>query len=229
MIQIRRSDERGHAKLDWLDSRFTFSFADYYDPKHTQFRSLRVINEDHVAPGQGFGMHPHRDMEIITYILDGAIEHRDNMGNRGVIRPGEVQKMSAGSGVMHSEFNPSKTQSAHLLQIWLMPDRGGIKPSYEQHTFAPGEIAGQFQPIAGKDGAVSIHQDAELFAAKLEPGQKAEHKLAQGRHAWIQVARGAGKLNGKDLKAGDGAAISDEKSVAFEPTEASEVLLFDLA
>jgi redox-sensitive bicupin YhaK (pirin superfamily) len=229
MIQIRRSDERGHAKLDWLDSRFTFSFADYYDPKHTQFRSLRVINEDHVAPGQGFGMHPHRDMEIITYILDGAIEHRDNMGNRGVIRPGEVQKMSAGSGVMHSEFNPSKTQSAHLLQIWLMPDRGGIKPSYEQHTFAPGEIAGQFQPIAGKDGAVSIHQDAELFAAKLEPGQKAEHALAPGRHAWIQIARGAGKLNGKVLQAGDGAAISDEKSVAFEPTEASEVLLFDLA
>jgi quercetin 2,3-dioxygenase len=229
MIQIRRSDERGHAKLDWLDSRFTFSFADYFDPEHVQFRSLRVINEDHVAPGQGFGMHPHRDMEIITYILDGAIEHRDNMGNRGVIRPGEVQKMSAGTGVMHSEFNPSKTQAAHLLQIWLMPDHKGIKPSYEQHTFAPGEIAGQFQPIAGKDGAVSIHQDAELFAAKLEPGQKAEHNLAAGRHAWIQVARGAGKLNGKDLKAGDGAAISDEKSVAFESTEASEVLLFDLA
>jgi redox-sensitive bicupin YhaK (pirin superfamily) len=229
MIQIRRSDERGHAKLDWLDSRFTFSFADYYDPEHIQFRSLRVINEDHIAPGQGFGMHPHRDMEIITYILDGAIEHRDNMGNRGVIRPGEIQKMSAGTGVMHSEFNPSKTQPTHLLQIWLMPDRQGIKPSYEQHTFAPGEIAGQFQPIAGKDGAVSIHQDAELFAAKLEPGQKAEHALADGRHAWLQVARGAGKLNGKELKTGDGAAISGEKTVSFESSEASEILLFDLA
>jgi redox-sensitive bicupin YhaK (pirin superfamily) len=229
MIQIRRSDERGHAKLDWLDSRFTFSFANYFDPEHVQFRSLRVINEDHVAPGQGFGMHPHRDMEIITYILDGAIEHRDNMGNRGVIRPGEVQKMSAGTGVMHSEFNPSKTQPAHLLQIWLMPDHKGIKPSYEQHTFTPGEIAGQFQPIAGKDGAVSIHQDAELFAAKLEPGQKAGHPLAEGRHAWIQVARGAGKLNGTELKAGDGAAISDERSITFEPSEPSEVLLFDLA
>lgn len=229
MIQIRPSDERGHAQLGWLDSRFTFSFADYYDPEYLQFRSLRVINEDRIAPGQGFGMHPHRDMEIITYVLDGAIEHRDSMGNHGVIRPGEIQKMSAGTGVMHSEFNPSQSQSTHLLQIWIMPEKRGIKPDYEEHKFTPGELNGQFQPIAGRNGTVSIQQDADLLAAKLKPGEKATHELAPGRHAWLQVARGAGKVNGVAVKAGDGVAISDEPSVRFEPTEQSEVLLFDLA
>ncbi|MFZ0634523.1 MAG: pirin family protein [Candidatus Acidiferrales bacterium] len=229
MIQIRQSDERGHGDPGWLDSRFTFSFADYYDPEHVEFRSLRVINEDHVAPGQGFGMHPHRDMEIITYVLEGAIEHRDNMGNRGVVRPGEIQKMSAGTGVMHSEYNPSPTQPVHLLQIWITPERRGIKPSYEQHTFTPGELDGKFQPIAGAEGAVSLHQDAELLAAKLAPGQRAVHELKPGRHAWAQIARGGGKLNGQFVKAGDGAAISNESQVTFEPTESSEVLLFDLA
>ena len=229
MIQIRPSDERGHAQHGWLDSRFTFSFADYDDPEHVQFRSLRVINEDHIAPGQGFGMHPHRDMEIITYVLEGVIEHRDSMGNHGVIRPGEIQKMSAGTGVMHSEFNPSPTQATHLLQIWIMPNRRGIKPSYEEHKFAPGELEGQFEPVAGHNGIVTIQQDAELLAAKLKAGGNATHKLAKGRHAWLQVARGAGKVNGAAVKAGDGVAISDENSVRFEATEPAEVLLFDLA
>ncbi|MFZ0908143.1 MAG: pirin family protein [Candidatus Acidiferrales bacterium] len=228
MIEIRLSDERGHAQHGWLDSRFTFSFADYDDPKHVQFRSLRVINEDHVAPGRGFGMHPHRDMEIITYILEGAIEHRDNMGNRGVIRPGEIQKMSAGTGILHSEFNPSQTQPAHLLQIWIMPDKRGIKPTYEEHKFAPDELDGQFQPVAGPNATVTIQQDAELLAAKLKPGQKASHELLPERHGWLQVARGAGKVNGHPVKAGDGVAVSDETSINFEATEQSEVLLFDL-
>jgi len=228
MIQIRPSDERGRAQHGWLDSRFTFSFADYDDPAHVQFRSLRVINEDRIAPGQGFGMHPHRDMEIVTYILEGAIEHRDSMGNRGVIRPGEIQKMSAGTGILHSEFNPSQTQPAHLLQIWITPSKHGIKPSYEEHKFAPGELDGKFQPIAGPNATVIIEQDAELLAARLKPGDKAVHELGPGRHAWLQVARGAGKVNGQVVKQGDGVAISDEKSVSFEPTEPSEVLLFDL-
>jgi len=229
MIQIRPSNERGHAQHGWLDSRFTFSFADYDDPEHVQFRSLRVINEDHIAPGQGFGMHPHRDMEIITYVLDGAIEHRDSMGNHGVIRPGEIQKMSAGTGITHSEFNPSQTQPTHLLQIWIFPDRRGLKPAYEEHKFTQGELDGQFQPIAGRNGTVTIHQDVELFGAKLQAGQTATRQLAPGRHAWLQLARGAGKVNGIEVKAGDGAAISDETSVRFEAAEPSEVLLFDLA
>ena len=229
MIQIRPSEERGHAQHGWLDSRFTFSFADYDDPEHVQFRSLRVINEDHIAPGQGFGMHPHRDMEIITYVLEGVIEHRDSMGNHGVIRPGEIQKMSSGTGVMHSEFNPSQSQPTHLLQIWLVPNKRGIKPSYEEHKFAPGELSREFQPIAGRNGTVSIQQDAELLAAKLKRGENATHQLAPGRYAWLQVARGSGKVNGVVVKAGDGVAISDEPSVRFEPTEQSEVLLFDLA
>jgi redox-sensitive bicupin YhaK (pirin superfamily) len=229
MIQIRPSDERGHAAHGWLDSRFTFSFDKYYNPEHMGFRSLRVINEDHVAPGQGFGMHPHQDMEILTYMLSGALEHRDSSGNRGVVRPGEIQKMSAGTGILHSEMNPSPKEEAHLLQIWLLPEKKGIKPEYEQVKFAPGELDGGFGLIAGRDGVVSIHQDAALYAAKLMTGEKAKHALAAGRHAWIQVARGAGKLNGKALVAGDGAAISDEKGLEFAASEASELLLFDLA
>jgi len=229
MLQIRPAADRGHSKLDWLDSRFSFSFADYYDPEHTHFRSLRVINEDHIAPGGGFGMHPHRDMEIITYLLDGALEHRDNMGNRGVIHPGEIQKMSAGTGVLHSEFNPSPEAGAHLLQIWLIPDKKGIQPSYEQHTFEKGELDGQFHSIAGANGVISIQQDVELLAARLTAGQKATHRLAESRHVWLQLARGAGSVHGQSIKAGDGVAISKEPAVTFEASEPSEVLLFDLA
>jgi redox-sensitive bicupin YhaK (pirin superfamily) len=228
MIQILPGEERGSGQLDWLDSRFSFSFADYYDPKHINFRSLRVINEDKIAPSGGFGMHPHRDMEIITYVLDGTIEHRDSMGNRGVIRPGEIQKMTAGTGILHSEFNPSKEKPTHLLQIWILPEKQGLKPEYEEHKFTPGELNGKFQPIAGKEAPVSIHQDVELFAAKFAKGEKDTHKLSPGRHAWLQVARGAGKLNGQIVKAGDGAAISDQPEVVYEATEPSEVLLFDL-
>ena len=229
MIQIRPSEERGRGQMDWLDSRFSFSFADYYDPKHVHFRSLRVINEDHIAPSGGFGMHPHRDMEIITYVLDGSIEHRDSMGNRGVIRPGEIQKMSAGTGILHSEFNPSKDKEVHLLQIWILPNEQGLKPAYEEHKFTPGELDGKFQPIGGKNGAVSIHQDVELLAGKFATGEKDTRKLGKGRHAWIQLARGEGKLNGKKVNGGDGIAISDEPEVTFEATKPSEVLFFDLA
>jgi quercetin 2,3-dioxygenase len=229
MIQIRPSEERGHAEHGWLDSRFTFSFDQYYDPEHVHFRSLRVINEDRVEPGQGFPMHPHRDMEILTWILDGALEHRDSMGSGAVIRPGELQHMSAGTGVTHSEFNPSRTQPVHLLQIWIMPERKGLKPEYEQLAFADKELRGGFHLVAGPEAPVTIRQDANLYIARLDKGAEAKHELAKGRHAWVQVARGAVRLNGKELKAGDGAAISNETEVRVEATEASEVLLFDLA
>jgi redox-sensitive bicupin YhaK (pirin superfamily) len=229
MIDIRPSEERGHNKLSWLDSRFTFSFDQYYDPEHVQFRSLRVINEDVVAPGGGFPTHPHRDMEILTWILEGALEHRDNTGGRGVIRPGELQHMTAGRGVMHSEFNPSPKDPVHLLQIWLLPERKGLDPSYEQLTFPDAELRGKFNLVAGPEAPVTIHQDANLYIARLDKGAEASHSLAAERHAWVQVARGAVRLNGTELKAGDGAAISDEKEVRVEAREPSEVLLFDLA
>jgi quercetin 2,3-dioxygenase len=229
MIQIRPSEERGHAEHEWLDSRFTFSFADYFDPKHVQFRSLRVINEDHVAPGKGFGMHPHRDMEILTWMLDGSLEHRDSMGSGAVIRPGELQHMTAGTGVMHSEFNPSQAKPAHLLQIWIMPDRKGLKPEYEQLEFADAELRGKFGLVAGPKAPVTIHQDANLYIARLDEGAEATHTLKADRHAWVQVARGAVSLNGKELKQGDGAAVSKETEVRVEAKESSEVLLFDLA
>ena len=229
MIQIRPSEERGHNKLSWLDSHFTFSFDQYYDPEHTQFRSLRVINEDVVAPGAGFPTHPHRDMEILTWILEGAIEHRDNTGGRGVIRPGELQHMTAGRGVMHSEFNPSSKDPAHLLQIWIMPERRGLDPGYEQLSFSDAELRGKFSLVAGPEAPITIHQDANLFIARLDKGAEAKQPLASGRHAWVQVARGAVRLNGTELKAGDGAAISDESEVRVASREPSEVLLFDLA
>jgi len=229
MIQIRPSEERGHNKLSWLDSHFTFSFDQYYDPEHTQFRSLRVINEDVVAPGAGFPTHPHRDMEILTWILEGAIEHRDNTGGRGVIRPGELQHMTAGRGVLHSEFNPSSKDPAHLLQIWIMPERRGLDPGYEQLSFSDAELRGKFSLVAGPEAPITIHQDANLFIARLDKGAEAKQPLAFGRHAWVQVARGAVRLNGTELKAGDGAAISDESEVRVESREPSEVLLFDLA
>jgi len=229
MIQIRPSEERGHAEHGWLDSRFTFSFANYYDPDHVQFRSLRVINEDHVAPGKGFGMHPHRDMEILTWMLDGSLEHRDSMGSGAVIRPGELQHMSAGTGVMHSEFNPSQTKPAHLLQIWIMPERKGLKPEYEQLEFSDAELRGKFGLVAGPNAPVTIHQDANLYIARLDRGTEATHALKSGRHAWVQVARGTVNLNGKELKQGDGAAVSKEAGIRVEAKEPSEVLLFDLA
>jgi redox-sensitive bicupin YhaK (pirin superfamily) len=229
MIEIRPSEERGHNKISWLESRFTFSFDQYYDPDHTQFRSLRVMNEDVVAPGSGFPTHPHRDMEILTWILEGALEHRDNTGGSGVIRPGELQHMSAGRGVMHSEFNPSQKDPVHLLQIWLLPERKGLDPSYEQLAFPDAELRGKFHLVAGPEAPVTIRQDANLYIARLDKGADARHSIAAGRHAWLQVARGSVKLNGTVLKAGDGAAISDESEIRVEAREPSEVLLFDLA
>ena len=229
MIEIRPSEERGHNKLSWLDSRFTFSFDQYYDPEHTQFRSLRVINEDVVAPGGGFPTHPHRDMEILTWILEGAIEHRDNTGGRGVIRPGELQHMTAGRGVLHSEFNPSPKDPAHLLQIWILPERRGLDPGYEQLSFSDAELRGKFNLVAGPEAPITIRQDANLYIARLDKGVEAKQALAPGRGAWVQVARGSVKLNGAELKAGDGAAISDETEIRVESREPSEVLLFDLA
>jgi quercetin 2,3-dioxygenase len=229
MLQIRRSEERGHNKISWLESRFTFSFDQYYDPEHTQFRALRVINEDVVAPGGGFPTHPHRDMEILTWILDGALEHRDNTGGSGVIRPGDLQHMTAGSGVMHSEFNPSQNNAVHLLQIWLLPDRKGLKPEYEQLAFPDAELRDKFNLVAGPKAPITIHQDANLYIARLDKGAEAKHALAPGRHAWIQIASGTVKLNGAELKAGDGAAISDETEIRVEAREPSEILAFDLA
>jgi quercetin 2,3-dioxygenase len=229
MIQIRPSEERGHNKISWLESRFSFSFDQYYDPEHIQFRSLRVINEDVVAPGQGFGMHPHRDMEILTWILDGSLEHRDSMGSGAVIRPGELQHMSAGTGVMHSEFNPSPNNPTHLLQIWILPERKNLKPEYKQLAFSDKELRGKFHLVAGPEAPVTIHQDANLYIARLDKGASASHSLADGRHAWIQVARGTVRLNGTQLKQGDGAAVSQESEVRMEAGKPSEVLLFDLA
>jgi quercetin 2,3-dioxygenase len=229
MIQVRPSNERGHNKLAWLDSRFTFSFDQYYDPEHMQFRSLRVLNEDIIAPGQGFGMHPHRDMEILTWILDGALEHRDSMGTGAVIRPGELQHMTAGSGILHSEFNPSPKDSTHLLQIWIVPDRKNLKPQYEQLTFPDKDLRGKFHLVAGPEAPVSIHQDANLYIARLDEGEQAKHCLKAGRSAWMQVSHGTVAVNGTKLKAGDGAAISEESEVRVEATNPSEVLLFDLA
>lgn len=229
MIQIRPSTERGHTELDWLDSRHTFSFDQYHDPKHVHFRTLRVINEDIVAPAQGFPMHPHRDMEILTWILAGALEHRDSTGGSGVLRPGELQHMTAGRGVMHSEFNPSPRDPVHLLQIWILPDRKGLDPGYEQLAFSDSELRGKFELVAGPKAPITIHQDANLHVARLDANAEAKHSLAADRHAWLQVARGAVQLNGAELKVGDAAAVSDESEIRVRARAASEVLLFDLA
>ena len=229
MIQIRPSEERGRNKLEWLDTHFTFSFDQYFDPEHIQFRSLRVLNEDVVAPGKGFGMHPHKDMEILTWILDGAIEHRDSMGSGAVLRPGELQHMTAGSGVMHSEFNPSPKDSTHLLQIWIVPEKKNLKPEYEQLAFPDKDLRGKFHHVAGPKAPVTIHQDADLFIARLDTNDEAKHEIKTGRHAWVQVARGNVRLNDVELKQGDGAAISKEAEVRVVAQEPSEVLLFDLA
>ena len=229
MLQIRSSEERGHANHGWLDTHFTFSFDQYYDPKHVHFRALRVLNEDVVAPGKGFGMHPHRDMEILTWILEGSLEHRDSMSTGAVIRPGELQHMTAGTGVMHSEFNPSAKDPVHLLQIWITPERNGLKPEYEQLAFPDADLRGKFHFVAGPEGPVTIHQDANLYIARLDKGGEARHALEAGRHAWIQVARGSIRVNGKELQQGDGAAVSREPEVRVEAKDPSEVLLFDLA
>ncbi|HWZ42360.1 MAG TPA: pirin family protein [Candidatus Saccharimonadales bacterium] len=233
MIQIRPAKERGHADHGWLDTYFTFSFSDYYDPKFMGFRSLRVINEDRVKPGYGFPEHPHRDMEIITYVLEGSLAHKDSMGTGSVIRPGEVQKMSAGTGVRHSEFNHSKSELVHLLQIWILPEKDGIQPMYQQKTIPAEEKRGNLHLIGspkGGNGSVTISQDVELYATELAAGQSVEHTLGQGRHAWLQVARGQITVNGQPLHAGDGAAISAESKLQLAGVgDSSEALLFDLA
>jgi quercetin 2,3-dioxygenase len=232
MVNIRKSQERGHANHGWLNTYFTFSFADYYDPKHVQFRTLRVLNDDRITAGAGFPEHPHRDMEIITYVLEGALAHRDSMGNGSVIRPGDVQYMSAGTGVTHSEFNASKSEPAHLLQIWMLPEKKGLKPVYGQKNFAESEKRGKLRLVAspdGRDGSVTVRQDNELYATVLGAGESVRHELKPDRHAYVQVARGSVKLNGKELQEGDGAAISEEKGIELTGVQDAEVLLFDLA
>ena len=249
MIRLRPSRERGHTKLGWLDSRHSFSFDHYYDPNFMGFRHLRVLNEDFIAPGQGFGAHPHRDMEIVTYVLEGSLEHKDSMGNGSVIRPGEVQRMSAGTGVTHSEHNHSQSEPAHLFQVWILPRRQGIQPSYEQRAFPMEQARGALLLLAageedgrdkdGRDGFVTLHQDVELYVARLGPGQRVTHRLPPGRHAWVQTARGAVVLNGYSLQAGDGAAISTTGHEAIlldfntgkenDGIAEAEILLFDLS
>ena len=232
MIRVRKAAERGHFDHGWLDTYHTFSFGDYYDPAHMGFRSLRVINDDRVQPGQGFGMHGHRDMEIVTYVLDGALEHKDSLGNGSIIRAGELQRMTAGTGVRHSEFNPSDKEGVHLYQIWLLPERKGLEPSYEELAVGEEQKRGRFRLVAspdGADGSLTIHQDARLYLASLLPGEAIAHPIERGRAAWLQVLRGRVDVLGNDLAAGDGVAVTDEKAVVVQATVPSEVLLFDLA
>jgi redox-sensitive bicupin YhaK (pirin superfamily) len=232
MISIRRSDERGGGDYGWLNTRHSFSFDQYYDPRYMGFRALRVINEDIVAPATGFPTHPHRDMEIITYILEGKLEHKDSLGTGSIILPGDGQRMSAGSGIRHSEFNPSKSDPVHLLQIWILPQAKGLQPSYEQKSFPEEEKRGKLRVIAspeGKNGSVTIHQDASLYVSLLSPGQQVRHEFTSGRHGWMQVAKGAVQVNGATLNQGDGAAISEEQKLDIKGTEDAGILLFDLA
>ncbi len=232
MITVRKGQERGHARHGWLESFHTFSFADYQDPKHMGFRDLRVINEDRVQPRRGFGTHSHRDMEIVSYVLEGALEHKDSLGTGSVIRPGDVQRMSAGTGVSHSELNHSATELVHFLQIWILPERDGLPPSYEQKQFSAEERRGALRLVASKDGragSIHIHQNAELFATLLGAGEAVEHALQPGRHAWVQIARGHCELNGVPLEAGDGAAVSSEALLRIAGAREAELLLFDLA
>jgi quercetin 2,3-dioxygenase len=232
MIQVRKANDRGHANHGWLNTYHTFSFSSYQDPKHMRFRSLRVMNEDFVAPGQGFGTHPHNDMEIVTYVLEGALEHRDSMGNGEVLRPGEFQRMTAGTGITHSEFNPSENESVHLYQIWLLPERKGIEPSYEQKRFSDEERHNQLRLVASRDaehGSLLIHQDARIYLSKIDAGNEVKHELGQHRHAWLQVLRGTVSLNGLDLGTSDGVAVSDESLLTIHATTDAEIMLFDLA
>ena len=232
MITVLPSSERFHTDAGWLDSHHSFSFADHYDPERLGFRALRVINDDRVQPARGFGSHSHRDMEIITYVLSGELAHKDSMGNGSIIRPGEVQRMSAGTGVVHSEMNPSRTEPVHFLQIWVVPDRSGHEPGYEQKLFPDAERRGKLRVVAspdGRDGSVTIHQDALVHASLLERGERVSYSLPSTRHAWVHVARGTVDVNGQSLREGDGAAISDEDRLDLTARESSEVLLFDLA
>jgi redox-sensitive bicupin YhaK (pirin superfamily) len=231
MITIRKSNDRGHADHGWLNTRFTFSFADYYDPKHEEFRTLRVMNDDRVAGGAGFPTHPHRDMEIVTYVLEGALAHKDSMGNGSVIKPGDVQYMSAGTGVAHSEFNASPSETVHLYQIWMFPDKKSYTPAYDQKHFSAADKRGKLRLVVspdGRDGSVKIRQDNELYATVLGPGESVKHELKPERFAYVQVAKGSVTLNGTTLETGDGAAISVEKSLELTGVKDAEVLLFDL-
>ena len=229
-MKIRKANQRGHAEHGWLDTYHSFSFADYYDPQWMGFRSLRVINDDLVMPGMGFGTHPHRDMEIITYVLSGKLEHKDSMGNGRVIKPGEVQYMAAGSGVEHSEFNPSKDEAVHLLQIWIQPDGRGLKPHYAEKSLvnAPTGTLQLVTSKTGRDGSIAINQDADLWLGKLEPGQKVAHEVAAARHAWLHVAEGNVQVNGQELAAGDAAILDGKSAAELKALDASQVLLFDL-
>ena len=230
MKKVRRANERGHAEHGWLDTYHTFSFADYYDPQWMGFRSLRVINDDLVMPGMGFGTHPHRDMEIVTYILSGSLQHKDSMGNGRVIRPGEVQYMAAGTGVQHSEFNPSKDEAVHLLQIWIQPDRKGASPRYAEKSLANAAkgVLHLVTSKAGRDDSIAINQDADLWLAKLDARDHVAHEIAAGRHAWLHVAEGQVTVDGETLNGGDALAVSDERSLTVTGTKPSQVLLFDL-
>ena len=232
MITIRKSNDRGHADHGWLNTRFSFSFADYFDLEHVQFRTLRVMNDDRISGGGGFPPHPHKDMEIVTYVLEGALAHKDSMGNGSVIRPGDVQYMSAGTGVAHSEFNASEKETVHLYQIWMFPDKKGYKPVYDQKHFGEAEKSGKLRLVAspdGRDGSVKIRQDNELYATVLAPGEVVKHELRPDRHAYVQVARGSVALNGKKLETGDGARISGEQALELRGVDKAEILLFDLA
>lgn len=232
MITLRKARDRGHLDHGWLDTYHTFSFSSYYDPDHMGFRSLRVMNEDTVAAGAGFGTHPHRDMEIVTYVLEGALEHKDSMGNGEVLRPGEFQRMSAGTGITHSEFNPSPDQPTHLYQIWLLPQSKGIEPSYEQKQFDDPRMHNGLRLVAspdGADGSLTIHQDARIYLSKIDAGKSVELELPSGRHAWLQVLRGTVSLNGQPLETSDGAAVSEESRLAIQADSDAEIMLFDLA
>jgi len=232
VIAVRKAQDRGHANHGWLDSYHTFSFANYYDPDYMGFRNLRVINEDRVQPGMGFGTHPHRDMEILSYVLEGALQHRDSMGTGSIIKPGEVQRMSAGTGVTHSEFNPSPRELVHFMQIWILPKTRGIKPEYEQKFFEAEKKAGKLCLVAspdGRDNSVTIHADAFLWSGNFDRDASASLSIPAGRHAWVQVARGSARINGEQLHAGDGAALSSEAGVLIEGVDHGEVLVFDLA
>ncbi len=231
MLTVRKANDRGHSAIGWLDSWHTFSFSDYYDPEHMGFRALRVINDDRVAPGMGFGTHPHRDMEIVTYVLAGALEHKDSLGNGDVIRPGDVQYMSAGTGILHSEFNPDAKQPVHLLQIWIQPDKRGGKPTYGQKHFSLTERANRLAKVVdnvGADGALKIGANAAVYASVLSAGKQIDYTLAPGRHAWLHVATGALTVNGMALNAGDAVAVSDESRLSVQADQDSELLLFDL-
>lgn len=233
MITVRKAEDRGHFDHGWLDTRHTFSFAGYHDPRHMGFRALRVVNEDRVRPGEGFGTHGHRDMEIVSYVVAGALAHRDTSGGEGVLRPGEVQRMTAGTGVRHSEFNGSAEEEVHFLQLWIVPDREGHAPSYEQRAYPEAERRGALRLVASPDGAegsTTIHRDVRVYASLLGAGEAVTHRLAPGRHAWVQVARGEVTLNGTPLRAGDGAAVSGEAAVTLAGAgpAVAELLLFDL-